>query len=232
MLRSRPPRPLSPLLLSPLQPQSPPPQSLLLLLNLLLPLLSLRRQAMIPLLRPTKADRPRPPRDEDIVAVARVAAPHGVRGWVRIMVVGLEPVQLISCASWYRQDESDSPWQLHAPIERKTAHRSVLARYEGCEDPEQAAALRHSLVGLRRGDLPPLAAGQHYWCDLVGLQVLDEEGQTLGTVAGLCESQDSELLEVAAAASAKPLLIPMDERYVIAVDLDAGVIRTRWRIDY
>ncbi len=164
--------------------------------------------------------------------MARVAAPHGVHGWVRIMVVGLEPAQLISCDSWFRQDEGAASWQQHAPVERKAAHRSVLARYEGCADPEQAAALRHSLVGLRRGDLPQLAAGQHYWCDLVGLQVLDEEDQQLGTVAGLCESQDSELLEVAAAASAKPLLIPMDERYVIAVDLDAGVIRTRWRADY
>lgn len=165
--------------------------------------------------------------------MARVAAPHGIHGWVRIMVVGLEPAQLIACDSWFRQDEGDaSSWQSHTPVERKAAHRSVLARYEGCEDPDQAASLRHSMVGLRRGDLPQLAAGQHYWCDLMGLQVLDEDEQPLGTVAGLCESQDSELLEVTAAAGGQPLLIPMDERYVIAVDLDAGVIRTRWCADY
>ena len=164
--------------------------------------------------------------------MARVAAPHGIHGWVRIMVVGLEPAQLISCSSWYRQDEGAASWQQHTPIERKAAHRGVLARYEGYADPEQAAALRHSMVGLRRGDLPQLAEGQHYWCDLVGLTVLDEEEQPLGTVAGLCESQDAELLEVNAATGGKQLLIPMDERYVIAVDLDAGVIRTRWRADY
>lgn len=161
--------------------------------------------------------------------MARIAAPHGVQGWVRLMVYGLEPAFLASCPELHLQ-EPGCAWRRRDPCERKSTHRGLLARYEGCADREQAGALRHSLVGLRRAALPPLEDGSYYWCDLIGLAVQDEDGQRLGTVAGIAESKAGALLEVTAAGP--PLLIPLVGRYVAAVDLEQGLVRTRWRADY
>ncbi|MBF2734566.1 MAG: ribosome maturation factor RimM, partial [Betaproteobacteria bacterium AqS2] len=66
---------------------------------------------------------------------------------------------------------------------------------------------------------------------LIGLAVEGEDGERLGTVAGIAENRASALLEVNA-ADGPPLLIPLVDRYVAAVDLEQGLVRTRWRADY
>ncbi|MBF2734563.1 MAG: 16S rRNA processing protein RimM, partial [Betaproteobacteria bacterium AqS2] len=145
----------------------------------------------------TKAEGPPPAKGQAdaIVAVARVAAPHGTKGWLRLMVYGIDPDFLAACPELHLQ-EPGGPWRRRDPLERKPAHRALLVRYEGCADPEQAGALRHSLVGLRRAALPPLEDGSYYWCDLIGLAVEGEDGERLGTVAGIAENRASALLEV------------------------------------
>jgi 16S rRNA processing protein RimM len=51
-----------------------------------------------------------------------------------------------------------------------------LVRVEGVADRDAAEALAGATVSVLRSDLPPLAEGEYYLCDLVGLDVSGPAG--------------------------------------------------------
>jgi len=118
----------------------------------------------------------------------------------------------------------------------------LVAKWSGCEDPESAQACKGWRIQVARSRFPALPAGQYYWVDLVGVQVVNRGGKVLGRVRGLRSNGAHDLLEVdqaqvdqAVDAGATPagaarslLLIPMVGPYIDAVDLASGTIRVDW----
>lgn len=65
---------------------------------------------------------------------------------------------------------------------RPGAGKRVLARVEGVETPEAAAALVGARIEVDRATLPPPEAGEYYVHDLLGATVVDETGAEHGVV--------------------------------------------------
>lgn len=63
----------------------------------------------------------------------------------------------------------------------RPAGRNVVVQFEGVLDRDQASALRGARVFVERSELPPLAEGEYYLVDLVGLEVRGPDG-TIGEV--------------------------------------------------
>jgi 16S rRNA processing protein RimM len=82
-----------------------------------------------------------------------------------------------------------------------------VARLEGVGDRSAAEALRGSLVEVDRSALPPLAEGEYYHADLIGLPAVDREGAPVGTVAAVENYGAGDLLEIEL-ADGKTSLIP------------------------
>jgi 16S rRNA processing protein RimM len=62
--------------------------------------------------------------------------------------------------------------------------RSVLVRFAGVGDRNQAVTLRGARVFVDRSELPPLAEGEYYLVDLVGVEVRGPDGR-VGEVLGV-----------------------------------------------
>jgi 16S rRNA processing protein RimM len=62
--------------------------------------------------------------------------------------------------------------------------RSVLVRFAGVVDRDQAVTLRGARVFVDRSELPALAEGEYYLVDLVGLEVRGPDGR-VGEVLGV-----------------------------------------------
>ena len=76
-------------------------------------------------------------------------------------------------------------------------HGSVLvAHLDGIEDRDAAAELAGTRIGLPRDALPALDDGQYYWVDLIGLEVLDEGGESLGVVRKMIETGANDVMVV------------------------------------
>jgi 16S rRNA processing protein RimM len=87
-------------------------------------------------------------------------------------------------------------------VERKlagvrAAGKGAVARFEGVSDRSAAEQLRGSLVEIERDALPPLAEGEYYHADLIGLPCFDGEGASLGTVVAVENFGAGDLLEIA-----------------------------------
>lgn len=151
---------------------------------------------------------------EKRVALAAVAGAHGVKGEVRLKLftdsaAGLAPYEKVYVGGTERR-----------LLNVRDGGKAAIARFEGVADRSAAEALRGSLVEVDRSALPPLEEGEYYHSDLVGLDCVDREGQSVGTVSAVENFGAGDLLEIALTNGRKSL-IPFRDGIA---DLDDGRI--------
>ena len=78
-------------------------------------------------------------------------------------------------------------------------------------------AERGAELAVPRRDLPPPEPGSYYVADLLGLEVLDEGGERLGTVRDVVPGLANDYLELDSG-----LLVPLVEDAVAEIDLETG----------
>ena len=124
------------------------------------------------------------------VALAAVAGAHGIKGEVRLKLFA------DSIASLKAHDRVYVGGELRRMHDLRDASKAAIARFEGVSDRTAAEALRGQLVEVDRAELPPLAEGEYYHADLVGLPCVDESGTLLGSVAEIVNFGAGDLIEV------------------------------------
>jgi len=107
-----------------------------------------------------------------------------------------------------------------------------VAKWDGCDSPEAADALKGAAIAVGRGDFPPLRDQEYYWVDLIGLQVVNRCNRKLGVVKGLRSSAAHDLLEIEPAAPGPEILVPVVGDFIDGIDLDAGTIRVNWETEW
>ena len=124
------------------------------------------------------------------IPLAAVAGAHGIKGEVRLKLFS------DSSESLARQSKlfvGGTPRRL---LGVRDGGKFAVARFEGIADRTAAEGLRGSLIEIDRADLPPLAEGEYYHADLIGLPCVDGEGRALGSVVAVENFGAGDLLEV------------------------------------
>jgi 16S rRNA processing protein RimM len=105
-----------------------------------------------------------------------------------------------------------------------------VARFEGCEDRDQAEAYRGSEVALKRGELPPPAPNEVYQADLIGLTVLGSKRERLGRIVEIVDNPGNPILRVA--GEDRERLVPFVPQVIRAIDVEAGIVELEWGADW
>lgn len=87
---------------------------------------------------------------------------------------------------------------------------------------EQANLLKGAKVQIQRNDLPPLEDGSYYWCDLIGLEVIDERRGFLGRLTSIMQTGAHEVYVVN--GSNGETLIPVIKSIILKVAVEEGRI--------
>jgi 16S rRNA processing protein RimM len=116
------------------------------------------------------------------------------------------------------------------PLEDFEVHsKGPVAKLAGCDERDAAERLRGADVAIPRAALGEAGEGTLYRVDLVGLDVVDETGRSLGKVEGFFETGGTSVMVV---AGVKERMIPFVAEYVKAVDRESGRITVDWKADY
>ncbi len=166
----------------------------------------------------------------EIVVLGRLADPYGIRGWLRLHPFGDDPLAWADMPVWWIGREG-GPWREVGLKGLKAHGDGIVVLLDEVPDRTAAEALKGTLVGAPRDMLPPPADDEFYWGDLLGLVVVNEADETLGTVAGLIETGANDVLRVVAGDGTERLL-PFVEAVVLAVEKEAGRIRVAWGSDW
>jgi 16S rRNA processing protein RimM len=168
----------------------------------------------------------------ELIELGAVRGAYGVRGWVRIAPYATDGGVLEAVPGWWLVRDAKPQY---VSIEGRRRHgTSILAKFPGCETKEAADVLRGATVAVARGEFPPLPEGDHYLGDLLGSQVVNRAGETLGAVSGLRANEVAgvrrQWLEVT--DGSETILIPLVEPYVDEVDAAARTVRVDWQRDW
>ena len=161
------------------------------------------------------------------VVLGRISGFFGVRGWVKVYSYTEPRDAVLNYKSWLLS--SDGDWRTAEVAEGKRHGKTVIARIEGIDDRDQAAALIGCDIGVPRSELPETDEGQYYWSDLEGLQVKTKNGTELGKVEYLLETGANDVMVI---NGEQQYLVPfVIDDVVLDVDLAAGVITVDWDWD-
>ena len=122
------------------------------------------------------------------VVLGQIVAPHGVRGDLRIMPL-TSNTQL-----FHDMDYLLLPDDRRLHIVKARPHKNImLVTVEEITSIEEAEKLRGQKVSVYREDMPELPEGRYYVGDLIGLQVLDEEGNPVGTFKDVLQTGSKDV---------------------------------------
>ena len=161
--------------------------------------------------------------------MGRIAAAHGIRGWVKIQPYTEYLDSLLDYASWWLGQEGGA-WREVKVTQCEVHNKTLAAQLPDCADRSAAEKLKGLLIAVPRSSLPQQGSGEYYWSDLIGLAVVNEAGVRLGTVTNLLETGANQVLSVT--GDSGELLIPFVATAIKQVDVESKIIRVDWAADY
>jgi 16S rRNA processing protein RimM len=160
-----------------------------------------------------------------LVVMGRVLAPWGVKGAVKIQRFGSNlwrfPVWWVGAPGKHSKV---------AVAECREQGGYLIARFEGCENPEQAVRYRGAEVAIERADLPETAEHEFYQADVIGFEVVNARGEVLGRVKEFFSAGTHDVMRVE--HEGRERLLPVAGDVIRKIDLGAGRVEVEWGADW
>ncbi|HEX5373451.1 MAG TPA: ribosome maturation factor RimM [Aquabacterium sp.] len=203
------------------------------------------------------------PWPEDAIEVARIIDAWGVKGGIKVTPFSSDPQALFCTKKWFvrpaeapsgvkrpaaKAAGASSPKSISPAAARLTEPRLlrvktvkeqgdvVVATLDEVADRSAAEALKGARVFVSRSAFPTPDEDEFYWVDLIGLQVINREGQPLGEVVDLLDTGPHCVLRCVlpaeGAAAPAERLIPFVSAYIDKVSLADKQILVDWGLDY
>lgn len=159
---------------------------------------------------------------DDLIAVAKVARPHGLRGEVVADILTDFPERFDSLESVVAVDEKGARTDLKVESARFQKGR-VLLKFSSLDTIESVEGLRNVEICIPEDEAVELEDGEFYDWELEGCTVETIDGITIGTVKELLRTGGTDLLVVQ--GTEKDYLVPFAESICTEVDIENERIR-------
>jgi 16S rRNA processing protein RimM len=185
---------------------------------------------------------------EDAVEVGRILDAWGVKGWVKVQPFAADPQALFSSRRWFLKPPEGGQVPKRAanapaipPVLKITQvkHHSdgVVALAQEVTDRGGAESLKGARIFVSRASFPTADPDEFYWVDLIGLTVVNLQGETLGKVVGLLDTGPHSVLRIVPEGmedkgESAERLVPFVGAYVTDVSLPERRITVDWGLDY
>ena len=156
----------------------------------------------------------------DLVAVARIAKPRGLKGEVVADILTDFPERFDGLTTVIAVMPDDSRRELIIENHWFQSGRMVL-KFAGINSIEDGETLRNVEICVPESDAVELEEGEYFDWQLAGCRVVTVSGDVIGTVRELMRTGASEILVV---DGEKEYLIPFANAICTEVDIENGVI--------
>ncbi|MDO4833503.1 MAG: ribosome maturation factor RimM [Bacillota bacterium] len=102
----------------------------------------------------------------------------------------------------------------------------VVLSLDGIDDRNEAEKAKGRELFVTEADLPELPEGEYYIRDLIGMEVVLEDGSHLGTMTDVIRNTAQDIFEFKT-DEGKQVLVPRVPDFVLKIDKDAGKITVR-----
>ena len=127
-----------------------------------------------------------------LISIGKAAKPFGVKGEMKIEPMTDFPERFKDLGRVYLVSPEGKEIVCKVKSVRYAGDTPLLI-FDGYDSPEKAKALNGWLVKVPEEDTVPLPVGQYYWYELIGMEVLSEGGEKLGTIVDIFETGSNDV---------------------------------------
>jgi 16S rRNA processing protein RimM len=157
------------------------------------------------------------------LTIGTVSGVHGVHGELKLRLATDEPGHLRRIKRVWVGDEP-APRRLQAV---RLHAGQALIRVSGIATPEAGRELVGQPVRIAGSEARPLAPGEYFLYQLIGLDAFDEAGNLLGRVIDLIETGANDVFVITPPGGGPDILLPHQADVVLDIQPAAGRMTVR-----
>jgi len=158
-----------------------------------------------------------------LISVGEIVNTHGVRGDVRVYPLTDFPERFKKNGVFLLEKDNTTR---HLTIDSAKPHKNLLlVKFKEIDDMDSAEGIKGGLLKVPREQLTELPPDTYYVFDIIGMEVVTEEGLKLGTVSDVVQTGSNDVYVVK--GTEKEYLIPALKEVVKSIDKSGGQILIR-----
>ncbi len=156
---------------------------------------------------------------EELLQVGVITQTHGVHGEVRVFPTTDDPKRFTKLAQVILDNGRE---QKTLEIETVRFFKQyVLVKFRGYDTPEAMEPYKGARLLVKRQDAVPLQEDEYFIADLLGLTVVTDTGEELGTISDVIPTGANDVYAVDTRQYGE-VLVPAIRDCILDVDLEAG----------
>lgn len=168
---------------------------------------------------------------EEFIPVGKITGIFGVKGWMKVFSFTQPRKNILNYSPLYLSQKGK--WVEVKVIASRVQGKGIIISLEKIDEPDQVITLIGNQLAITKKQLKPLEKDEYYWSDLVGLTVINLQGEQLGKVDSLLETGANDVLVVKDKEQKTQYLIPFVMNDIVEkVDTDEKIITVDWEQDY
>ncbi|MGN0163062.1 MAG: ribosome maturation factor RimM [Candidatus Ornithomonoglobus sp.] len=159
--------------------------------------------------------------DNSLLEIGKIVNTHGLRGEVKVVPWMDYPEDFEELESIFIKTRKEMK-----PVEIENVRyqkNNLIVKFKGFDDINEIEQYKNCILYADREELGELPEGVHYIVDLIGLDVVNEEGEKLGVLADVFNTGANDVYDVKREGK-KNLLLPVIDEVVKEIDVEGGKI--------
>lgn len=107
----------------------------------------------------------------------------------------------------------------------RITHKGILVKLEGINDTESAERWIGCQVLIQANALEPLPEDEYYWCEIIGLEVITEDGLILGRIDSVFPTGSNDVY--VCRGKEREILLPAIANVIKKIDKEKGIMIVR-----
>ncbi len=158
---------------------------------------------------------------EDLFQVGIITGTHGLKGEVKVFPTTDEVDRFLDLDHVLIQTKDGN---LDAVVENvKFFKKFVFVKFQGMDDINDVEQYKKCPIMVTRENAVPLEEDEFYIPDLLGMEVVDDSGATIGVLKDVIQTGANDVYEIVS-DEGHHLLLPAIKECILDVDFDNNVI--------
>lgn len=155
-----------------------------------------------------------------LYTIGFITGPHGRWGRLKVHPVTDFPERFFQLQEVYLVQGEQR--ELFSVLDVHWHKNRVLLQLKGINDRTQAAGYQQFYLKVPEEDLVDLPPGHYFFHEIIGLTVMTEAGEVLGTVVDILQTGSNDVYVV---TGEQEILLPAIAEVIRKIDLDRGYIQ-------
>lgn len=158
---------------------------------------------------------------EKLLRIGVITTTHGIRGEVKVFPTTDDARRFDDCDEVILVTKKE---QIPLHVERvKYFKNIVIVKFKEFNDINQVEQYRKCDIMVTRENAVPLKEGEYFICDIIGAEVVEEDGQKIGTVKDVMETGANNVF-VIETGQGKEVLFPSIPDCIKKVDVENKLV--------